>query len=263
MANRKIGDEPAVPSNTMQTLKTFFKKEIFAEVVMPTKPSSKVVIICDGMPSVPSKRMLLEFFAKKGYCAIHVRYRGSWESHGKFLEVSPDRDILDVIDELPKGFTDLWTKKNYKLHPKETILLGTSFGGPAAILASRDARVTKVIVIAPVVDWKRDGKKERMKDFIPFMLEAYGMAYRTTKKNWSKLLNGGFYSPMALVQTLDGSKLFILHAKDDDIVPFRPVAQFAKKTGATFVALKTGGHLSSSMIMEPKIWKTISRFLRS
>src|SRR3989344_5961071 len=66
----------------MQTFHTFFKKEIFAEFMVPLRPSQKVVLICSGVPGVPTKRSLMEFFARKGYWAFHIRYRGSWESKG-------------------------------------------------------------------------------------------------------------------------------------------------------------------------------------
>src|SRR3989344_1401819 len=109
----------------MQTLRTFFKKEIFADVFIPAKQSTKVVIMCDGAPSVPSKKTLAEFFSKKGYWVIHIRYRGTWESKGVFLKKSLDQDLIDVIDELPKGFQDLWSKEKYKIQASNITLLGS------------------------------------------------------------------------------------------------------------------------------------------
>src|SRR3990167_761548 len=117
----------------MQTFRTFFKKEIFADVFVPVKKSTKVLILCDGVPSVPKKQSLVEFFVKKGYIAIHIRYRGTWESKGKFLNRSLNQDILDVIDELQKDVIDLWTKTKYKIQPSKIVLLGSSFGGPAVL----------------------------------------------------------------------------------------------------------------------------------
>jgi len=247
----------------MQIFRTFFKKEIFAEVLLPDKATTKVAIFCDGAPSAPRNRDMMGFFAKKGYAAFHIRYRGMWESKGLFLQKSLDQDLIDVIDALPKGFTDLWTKKRYAIAPKHIVLVGASFGGPAVILASRDPRVNKVIAISPVVDWRKDGKAERMKDWIPFMLEAYSMAYRASRARWNKLLNGMFYNPVAHAQEIDGSKIFILHAKDDDVVPFIPIRQFARKIKATLVARSVGGHLRTSLITQPILWKKISKFLKA
>lgn len=230
----------------MQTFVTFFKKEIFAEVAVPAKPSRKIVIICSGAPSVPSKRMLMEFFVKKGYWAIHIRYRGTWESKGIFLKKSLDQDLLDVIDELPR-----WVRA------QKIILIGTSFGGPAVLLASRDPRVNKAIAISPVIDWSAPSKDEPLPEFKKMMKRLYGQVYRTNL--WNKLGKHGFYEPTG---DEDGSKLMIVHAKDDRMVRIKEVAQFAKKTRSNFVVLRTGGHLGTSTAMDPRIWKKISKFIR-
>jgi dipeptidyl aminopeptidase/acylaminoacyl peptidase len=80
--------------------RTRFKQQIIAEFLPATSKSKKqrVIILCDGMPSMPRKQALMEFLATEGYWVFYPRYRGSWESGGQFLEKSPDRDILDVID---------------------------------------------------------------------------------------------------------------------------------------------------------------------
>lgn len=242
----------------MDRFVTFFKREIFAEVAVPTKQSTKVVIICSGAPSVPSKKTLMEFLVKKGYWAIHIRYRGTWESKGVFLEKSLDQDLIDVIDELPHGFADLWSGKKYKIKPAQIIVMGSSFGGPAAILASQDLRISKAIALCPVVKWKAPSPDEPLPKFKKYLEEAYGQVYRT--KLWDKLGKDGFYEPTG---TEDGSKIMIIHASDDRIVRIQEVAEFAKKSKATFIKLRRGGHLSSNMVMEPKLWKTISKFLRT
>jgi dipeptidyl aminopeptidase/acylaminoacyl peptidase len=86
--------------------RTRFKKEIVAEFLPPARPRKrqKVIILCDGMPGMPRKQALMEFLAAKGYWVFYPRYRGSWESGGKFLQKSPERDILDVIDERQRAF---------------------------------------------------------------------------------------------------------------------------------------------------------------
>jgi acetyl esterase/lipase len=173
------------------------------------------------------------------------------------LKKSLDQDLLDVIDELSKGWEDLWSREKFKINPKKIVLVGTSFGGPAVLLASRDPRVSKVIVISPVVDWSAPNRDEPLSKFKKFMKEAYGNVYRG---KWEKLGKNGFYEP---TMDTDGSKVFILHAKDDGVVRIKEVAQFAKKTKSNIKILKIGGHLSTSLIMKTAIWKTISKFLKT
>src|SRR5579864_1047805 len=85
-------------------LRTRFRKEIVAEFLPPLRgrKTKKLIILCDGMPSLPRKQSLSEFLAAKGFWVIYPRYRGAWESGGEFLERSPHEDILDITDDLPK-----------------------------------------------------------------------------------------------------------------------------------------------------------------
>lgn len=251
-------------------LRTRFAKDIVAEFLPPSTARShsshrtRVIILCDGMPTMPHAQAFAEWLSQKGFWVFCPRYRGSWESGGLFLKQSPEKDILDVIDGLSKGFTSLWDGKKFKLKPDEIFVIGTSFGGPAAILASRDARVKKIVAISPVVDWRALNKDGSVDAEERFVREAFGNGYRIDPHGYGKLKKGKFYSPAYCANEIDGAKLFIVHAKDDTTVRYREVAQFAaakKKEGAVFVALKKGGHLSSRATVE-KYWKRISKFFK-
>src|SRR5689334_22750902 len=105
-------------------LRTRFNKDIVAEFLPSNKwtvpkewgrpykrkagktNDEKVVILCDGMPSVPKKQGLAEFLSKKGFFVIYPRYRGAWESGGVFLQKPPEQDIKDIVDELQKPIVD-------------------------------------------------------------------------------------------------------------------------------------------------------------
>jgi hypothetical protein len=50
----------------------------------------------------------------KGFCIIYPRYRGAWESGGQFLEKSPHEDILDSIDDLPKGMEEIASSRRFR-----------------------------------------------------------------------------------------------------------------------------------------------------
>ena len=147
--------------------RTRFKKEIVAEFLPPVHPRKKqrVILLCDGMPSVPRKQALAEFLSQKGYWVFYPRWRGAWESDGQFLERPPHEDLKDVIDELPKGIREIAFGKRFRLAPDEIFVIGGSFGGAAAILASLDPRVKKVVANCPVVNWNILGKEQRNGDF--------------------------------------------------------------------------------------------------
>ncbi|MFT5387213.1 MAG: pimeloyl-ACP methyl ester carboxylesterase [Lysobacterales bacterium] len=248
----------------MHICRTRFNKDIVTEFVPPANRSSrKVMIFCSGVPGVPCKDDVLEFWAKKGYWTFFPRYRGTWESGGTFLKDSPEKDILDLIDSLCAGvnFEDYWHHKTYKVNPEFITVVGSSFGGPAAILASRDPRVNKAICVSPVVDWVAENKAEPLDILYKLLKEAYGDAYRLNKSSWNKLAKGHFFNPVHHMSELDGNKIIMLHAEDDDIVKYRPVARFAKKIGCDFISFNKGGHLSSSLLLKDRYFKRIQRFL--
>jgi len=247
---------------SMHTLRTRFQKEIVAEFLPPIRKSNRVIIFCDGMPVVPSKRLLLRFFAKKGYWVFHPRYRGTWESTGRFLRVSPEKDILDIISQLPRGFRSFEDNKAYKVKPKVLYVIGSSFGGAAALLVSRDPRVTKVIAVSPVVDFTAKSKAEPLRWLQSYLRDAFGEGYRFSKRDWNKLKGGKFYNPMQKTHEIDGKKLFIIHARDDKSVSWGSVQKFSRKVGTKPLLLKRGGHLPSSILLKPRFYKKVRNFLK-
>jgi dipeptidyl aminopeptidase/acylaminoacyl peptidase len=132
-----------------------FKNEIVVEFLPPSRTQRKqrLIILCDGMPSIPRKQPLSEFLAAKGFWVIYPRYRGAWESGGEFLAKSPHEDILDVLDELPKELKEIAFGQRFRLAPDQVFVIGGSFGGAAAILLSLDPRVKRVVANCSVVDW--------------------------------------------------------------------------------------------------------------
>ena len=259
--------------STIHILRTRIKKYIVCEFLPPAeraiarpsrrgaRPSNKVIILCGGMPGYPGgKQALYEFLEQKGYWVFIPRYRGSWESGGSFLKVSPHRDVLDIINQLPRGFKDLWSGKTHKIARPEVYLIGSSFGGPAVILASRDPRVRRAIAFSPVTDWHADSKAEPIDKLGAFARAAFGNAYRGTAHDFNKLKGGVFYNPAHEAASIDGAKLLIFHAKDDTIVSAKTSVAFARTTGARLVLIPRGGHLSISNTMAPEFWKYVKKF---
>jgi pimeloyl-ACP methyl ester carboxylesterase len=136
--------------------RTRFRQQIVAEFLPPSRErkTQKVLILCDGMPSIPRKQSLSEFLAAKGFWVIYPRYRGAWESDGRFLEKSPHEDILNIIDDLTKEIEEIAFGRRFRLSPDQIFVIGGSFGGVAAILLSLDPRVQPVIAnCRPRISW--------------------------------------------------------------------------------------------------------------
>src|ERR1700735_4643306 len=117
--------------------RTRFKDQIVAEFLPPlhSRKTQKLIILCDGMPSIPRKQPLSEFLAARGFWVIYPRYRGAWESSGQFLEKSPHQDILDIIDDLPKEIEEIAFGRRFRLSPDKIFVIGGSVVGARAIFA--------------------------------------------------------------------------------------------------------------------------------
>ncbi len=234
-------------------LRTRIKKDIVSEFVPPSVRTSDVIILCSGMPGYPAQSELMFLLAKLGYWVFLPRYRGSWESGGSLLKISPHEDILDLIDSLSDGFMSIWDGKVYKINNPKVRIIGSSFGGPAAILASTHKNVKKVVALSPVIDWRIESETEPLNKLKDFTLGAFGNGYRVNIKDWNKLKSGSFYNPISVVGSLNKKKIYVIHAKDDDVVYPSGSILFAEKLGCSFTLLKSGGHLSLS-----DIWRNAS-----
>src|SRR6185437_12010124 len=126
--------------------RTRFCGEIVAEFWPPQqkqKPKhDRIILLADGMPSLPRKQPLAQFLSEKGYWVFYPRWRGSWESGGEFLRLPPQQDFSDVLDALTGEVRELTFGRRFHLRPREVYVIGGSFGGTAAILASLDPRVS-------------------------------------------------------------------------------------------------------------------------
>jgi dipeptidyl aminopeptidase/acylaminoacyl peptidase len=248
--------------------RTRFKNEIVAEFLPPTRPRKKqqLILLCDGMPSVPRKQPLAEFLAGNGFWVIYPRYRGAWESGGEFLARSPHEDFRDILDALPADVEEIAFGQRFRVAPDRIFVIGGSFGGPASILLSLDPRVNRAVANCPVVDWGILAEAEKAETSNPNYAEyirlAFGNAYRLSDANWRKLHAGDFYNPWQYRNKIEGSKVLMFHALDDPNVPYKRTRQFAEITGAKLKTLKRGGHISTDYITR-KYWKQIKKFFDS
>jgi cephalosporin-C deacetylase-like acetyl esterase len=164
---------------------------------------------------------------------------------------------------LPKGVTELAFGRRYRLKPDEIFVIGGSFGGAVAILASLDPRVKKVVANCPVVDWSILPGEEKLETSNPsyaaYIREAFGAGYRLTDKNWKKLRTGTFFNPAHHVDELTPSKIMMFHALDDPYIPYRTVKDFAERTGIRLNSLRRGGHVKTEYVVR-KYWSTIREF---
>ena len=249
--------------------RTRFKKQIVAEFLPPVGRGrkQKVMILCDGMPSIPGKQPLAEFLAARGYWVFYPRYRGAWESGGKFLEKSPAQDIADLITGLEKGrVRENAFGQEFPLSPDSIFCDRRKFwrrGGASCLARPPGEQGDRQLPGGRLERPARRAEKETSNPSYPaYLREAWGNAYRLSDKNWNKLLKGNFYNPARHLDEFKASKAMMFHAKDDPYIPWKLVAGFAKRTGIKLNLLPRGGHLSTTLTVQ-KHWPRIRRFFDS
>src|SRR5579884_617096 len=242
--------------------------DIVAEFLPPTRVRKKqrLIMLCDGMPSIPRKQPLAEFLAGQGFWVLYPRYRGAWESGGEFLATAPHEDFREILNRLPAELQDVAFGQRFRLAPDQIFVIGGSFGGAAAILLSLDGRVARVVANCPVVDWSVLAKSEKAEtsnpNYAAYIREAFGNAYRLSDANWNKLRSGSFYNPWHHRNEIDGQKVLMFHAKDDPNVPYERSREFAEATGGKLKTLNRGGHISTNYVVR-KYWREIKKFFDS
>ena len=76
------------------------------DILIPKQSNGWALINCPGLPSSPDSSRLNKF-AEIGFYIFNLRYKGTWESEGEFLEVSPVNDVALVIDLIKKRRTGI------------------------------------------------------------------------------------------------------------------------------------------------------------
>lgn len=246
--------------------RTRFKHDIVAEFWPPARrrKRERVILLCDGMPSVPRKQPLAAFLAERGYWVFYPRWRGAWESGGQLLARPPQQDLFDIIEELPRGVRESAFGRRWQLEPAAIHVIGGSFGGTAALLASLDARVHRAVANCPVVDWSilaaEQAQETSNPSYAAYIREAFGAGYRLSERNWKKLGPGPFFNPIRHAAEMTPSKVLMFHAMDDPYVPWRSVSGFAAATGIRLRLLRRGGHLRTDGVVR-RYWTEIEGFL--
>ena len=82
------------------------------------------------------------------------------------------------------------------------------------------------------------------------------------KKDWNNLARGEFYNPITETEKIQGKKLWIIHAKDDGVVPFEPSVELAKKVKCKITLYPKGGHdLGRILLNKRRTFKKIIKHL--
>ena len=235
-------------------------KEIVFEFTVPAKRQKGIVILLNGMPSVPKLNELLETLAANGYIAIFPRYKGTWESSGTFLAQSPVQDIKSLCNEIvrKKKITELYARKEFKFAMTKLILVGTSFGGAVALCTAAFPSITKVVALSPVTDWKTYAGSETMrasKHMQHFLREGFGEGYRFTDSGWKEFETGALFNPPTKLAKKTARKITIVYDESDTTTLPEGIVGYAKNQHIALKKTRGLGHLSFSKLSSSDLIK--------
>ena len=214
-------------------LKTYCN-EIFFEFLTQKDPAHAIIIL-PGFPSSNNKDDLMRFFYNKGFNVFYIRYRGSFQSNGSFLEKNIVDDMINFINFIKKGKAiSLWDEEEKLFKNKKIILLSGSFGGAitCGIAVKSKNLISKIILSAPVWDFNKHNTTYNEQDLSPllgFVKRAYKNLYRIKFKNLIIQLNKfKELSPEYYLKRLN-CPVLILHDPEDKTVSIEHTFQMIKK----------------------------------
>ncbi|MFH0803728.1 MAG: YqiA/YcfP family alpha/beta fold hydrolase [Candidatus Tagabacteria bacterium] len=232
-------------------------KDIIFEFTPPESEEKKgVIIICDGLPSVPKQKDLMSYFSSQGFFVIYPRYSGTWESDGEFLKESPTKDIEDIINLIKTGkIIELYADKEFNIESGGIYLIGSSFGGAVALSLAESKNISKVVALSPIVDFKRhnnQGGEQDLNWLSGFILKAFGQGYRFDNSNWKKMIKGEIFNPPQELKLKKETsmKILILYDKSDESVDYKKIKDYSSKNGIKTIETENIGHLSFSKLSD-------------
>ncbi len=211
---------------------------VFCEVGLPEQHGRRgldAVIYCPGLPSSPSYPRLLRQLQEQGMMGVALRYRGSWESDGRFLEESPVKDVQAVIRLLRRGaFTELVSGARISFSVRRIFLIGSSFGGLVALQTLKQTRgVEKAVLLAPVSSMAELGngpwQEEQHEEHKRMIERAWPQVYRAAAGGFPRLISDELLgSGRAALSRLRGKELLIFHSRNDRVVNINRSRQLVK-----------------------------------
>lgn len=206
-----------------------YYEDIFYEFLLQDNEAHAIYFL-PGFPSANNYDDLMRYLYDQGFHVFTIRYRGSYQSKGTFLEKDPVIDLLNFIEHAKKGKTiSLWDGQEFSFQTKQNILSASSFGG--AVAAGTLAQTTffdKAIFFAPVWDFSEHNKiypEQDLQHLTQFTKKAFQNCYRFTfddiqkeiekypsmsKNNFLKKIN----TPILVFHGLQDNTVRIEHTKN-------------------------------------------------
>lgn len=239
--------------------------KVIYEFLQPQIPSQGIIIICEGLPSVPNKKELMLRLSHRGFTVIYPRYKGTWESDGEFLKESPTRDVEDVLQLIKKGeLVELFANKKFKIPNQPVHLLGSSFGASVALSFAGNKDISKIVALSAIVDFKKHNNENDEEDLIlvgEFIKRAFGEGYRFKDNQWIKMVRGNIFNPPQKIDQKKANNILMVYDKSDSQVSCKKIEEYISNNKIKNVLVETDkGHLTFSKLPK-ETWDKIIKWL--
>lgn len=237
-------------------------RHIVSELYVPTVHNGNTVIFLAGLPSFLGKNTITKKLVDKGCVVFQPYYSGSFDSAGSFQPSSCVRDIPRFIDmATKKTHRELYYNQQLKINTKKIILMGTSYGSSIAALSWANKKVSRVILLSPVLTYNQDfissidpsfNFSDQMKALLNLIRKGYPFTYRIKKMSeWNAFLFGKLkqQDPFSILQNKTKKSILIVHGQLDTSIP----STFTKR----LITRLDSPHLTS---INPKVGHSISSY---
>ena len=193
----------------------------------PSYAKEKIVILCHGFSSSKDSRTNVELekiFNAHGLATFRFDFYGHGESEGKFEEVT----LSEAAHDIERAFSFL-QKRGFR----EISLVGSSFGGAAAVLTASRTAIRALALKSPVFDYKKKTVVQKGKQFVQqWKKEGYvdydsGHLGRKLKIGYSFFDDFGNYDLFKVSRHIR-VPVIIVHGDNDDVVPVEQSIAAAK-----------------------------------
>ena len=188
--------------------------------------------------------------SREGWNVIYPRYRGTWESLGTFLEISPADDIQQIC----KAFSVGIEIRNQTYLAKNISLLGSSFGGGVALCLADHPLISSLVALSPVVDFSSN--PATFDSLKRYLSEMYSGAYRFSKDSWQSLIEGRLLIPQDHLSSKSLKKITVFAGELDPEIKTDDLRTFCERVNVPLIVYPEQSHLSFSKV-SGRIFKDI------
>ncbi len=228
------------------------------------------IVILPGFPSSNKSDSEMRYLYGRGFNVFFPRYKGTYQSKGKFLDENIVQDLKEFISELKKGKAkSLWDNNLIEFSVGSIIILGGSFSGAVACgLGAVDKDIRKIVLFSPVWDFKRHNENNNEQDLeklIPFVKRAYKNLYRIGFENISKKMEEfKECSPEFYLNRLAGNEtgVLVMHDPEDKTVSIKHTFDIMSKHPWIKLVKHSRGHSWNYDLLEER-WQEIDSLIKS